>query len=97
MDQNETDQISISSSTSRAEQDSRSTVHHRYNPCMNQTNLARNIVLEPPSQVFNSPSVVLSNFASINSNPDIKHRLSSSLSRISTSSCSFRQRLVIWD
>uniref|UniRef100_A0A1I7VIV6 Ovule protein n=1 Tax=Loa loa TaxID=7209 RepID=A0A1I7VIV6_LOALO len=65
---------------------------------MEQANLhTTTIIPNDTLQQFNSPSVLLNDFGPASSDPEIKSRpLSSSLSRISVSPCSFHRRLALF-
>uniref|UniRef100_A0A8R1U0A6 CaMBD domain-containing protein n=2 Tax=Onchocerca TaxID=6281 RepID=A0A8R1U0A6_ONCVO len=89
MDHNEKHHISLSSLTS-----SRNDKKFNTRLSMDQSILHTTIIPRKTLQNFNSPSVVLSDFGPISSDPEIKSRpLSSSLSRISVSPCSVHRRI----
>lgn len=90
MESAENDQTSASLSPTQSDCQVKSSNHNSF---MNQANFCDGIVLEPASRLFNSPSVILSNFGPADSDRDIKYRpISSSLSKISVPPCSFRKR-----
>uniref|UniRef100_A0A915PP22 Uncharacterized protein n=1 Tax=Setaria digitata TaxID=48799 RepID=A0A915PP22_9BILA len=92
MEQNDQDHISLSSLTSRNDKQLKPSNHNLFT---DQANLSGSFISKNTLRPFNSPSVVLSEFDPSESDPNIKGRpLSSSLSRISPSPCSFHRRLA---